>query len=255
MRNNGGSVNRYIAGLSVGSAIVFGGVAWASSAGSSDATLSINDVNILESDTGSTTAYLTVSLASAVAHGDITVGFFTIAGTATEGTSCTTGVDYIGAHNRTLTLNSRQMSGRISIQVCGDTRYEPTETFIVTLLGASGAVITKSDGLVRIVNNDPAPVPWGGLIAEGKIAKAEEQHWQTPVVPAGDYLFTLTNTSGDADLYIRIGSQPTLTAYDCRPAKSGDETCLLRLNVPAAIFVTVRGYAPSSTFKLTGAAK
>jgi hypothetical protein len=124
------------------------------------------------------------------------------------------------------------------------------------LFNPAGAVIQKSQGQVKIVDNDPGPVSWGGLTAEGKIAKAEEQRWQTPLVVAGDYVFTMGNTSGDADLYVRIGAAPTQTAYSCRPAKSSaDETCLVNLAVPSVIFVMVRGYATSSTFRLTGSAK
>jgi hypothetical protein len=141
--------------------------------------------------------------------------------------------------------------------VCGDTRVEPIETFTVKLFNpTTGAFIRKSQGLVKIEDNDPGPVSWSGLSAEGTIAKAEEQRWQTPLVVAGDYVFTMGNTSGDADLYVRIGAAPTLTAYSCRPAKSSaDETCLVHLAVPDVIFVMVRGYATSSRFRLVGSAK
>jgi hypothetical protein len=62
----------------------------------------------------------------------------------------------------------------------------------------------------------------------------------------------MTGTS-DADLYVRVGSEPTTSTYDCRPYKSGsNERCEVRLAAPAKIFVNVRGYATSSTFELTG---
>src|SRR6185295_14564760 len=47
-------------------------------------------------------------------------------------------------------------------------------------------------------------------------------------VPAGQTTLTVTITggSGDADLYTRFGSRPTLSTYDCRPYKTGNaETC------------------------------
>jgi serine protease len=50
--------------------------------------------------------------------------------------------------------------------------------------------------------------------------------------------------SGDADLYLRFGAQPTVTQYDCRPFTEGSvEVC--SGTVPASAtkaFVTVRGY-------------
>jgi hypothetical protein len=251
-----GFLNRYVARLSAISTLALVGAAPASVARSLEPALVIDDVSIHESDSGTTTAFLGVSLASAVVHGEITASFSTIAGTATEGTSCTVGVDFIGAHNQTLSLTPRQMNGRIAIQVCGDTRFEPTEAFKVMLFNPTGAVIQKSEGQVKIVDNDPAPVSWGGLTADGTIAKAEEQRWGTPLVTAGDYVFTMSHVSGDADLYVRIGAAPTTNAYSCRPAKSSaDEICLVSLTVPSVIFVMVRGYATSSTFKLKGSAK
>ncbi len=93
---------------------------------------------------------------------------------------------------------------------------------------------------------------WQGLSASATIAKSAEQRWQTPTLPAGRYTFSMTGT-GDADLYVRIGSAPTTRSYDCRPYKNGSvETCQVDLAAPAPIHVMVRGYATSSRFELTG---
>jgi hypothetical protein len=94
--------------------------------------------------------------------------------------------------------------------------------------------------------------PWPGLNASGTVTKNESKEWTTPTLPAGRYLFTLSG-SGDADLYVRVGSPPTTSAYDCRPSKTGsDESCQVQLAQPAVIFVVVRGYAPTSTFQIVG---
>lgn len=59
----------------------------------------------------------------------------------------------------------------------------------------------------------------------------------------------LTGT-GDADLYVRQGAQPTAATYDCRPyVASSDEEC--SVDGPGEIYVSVQGYASSSTFELT----
>jgi hypothetical protein len=94
--------------------------------------------------------------------------------------------------------------------------------------------------------------PWEGLEADGTLARGEEAHFETPVIEAGPYRFELSGTN-DADLYVRIGSAPTASEYDCRPYLSGsEETCLVDLPVAAKIFVMVRGYATSSDFQLVG---
>ncbi len=97
------------------------------------------------------------------------------------------------------------------------------------------------------------PVVWAGLNQSGGVAKAETKKFPTPVLAAGTYQFAMTGTGGDADLYVKIGREPTATSFDCRPYKTGsNETCEVTLAQPAAIFVQVRGYATNSTFKLVG---
>jgi hypothetical protein len=96
------------------------------------------------------------------------------------------------------------------------------------------------------------PEAWAGLTGSGTVAKNATKKFSTPTLAAGTYAFEMTGTA-DADLYVRVGSEPTTATYDCRPYKSGsNETCEVRLNAPAKIFVNVRGYASSSTFELKG---
>ncbi|HYN79888.1 MAG TPA: PPC domain-containing protein [Gemmatimonadaceae bacterium] len=100
------------------------------------------------------------------------------------------------------------------------------------------------------------PTSWSGLDVSGMVAKAVEQRWATPTLPAGAYEFTLSGTEGDADLYVRRHHPPTTTTYDCRPYKNGsNEICVVNLAGPAVVHVMVRGYAISSTFRLEGKKK
>jgi serine protease len=59
--------------------------------------------------------------------------------------------------------------------------------------------------------------------------------------------------SGDADLYVRQGTAPTTSVYDCRPYKSGSvESCVVEVVTPSVIHVMVRGYAANSGYELIG---
>ena len=96
------------------------------------------------------------------------------------------------------------------------------------------------------------PEAWTGLRGSGAIKKAEIKKFPTPTLAAGTYTFEMTGNA-DADLYVRIGSEPTASTYDCRPYKNGsNESCEVTLASPAKIFVQVRGYAATSTFDLVG---
>ncbi|WP_423186441.1 S8 family serine peptidase [Alishewanella sp. d11] len=68
-------------------------------------------------------------------------------------------------------------------------------------------------------------------------------------VPAGMARFTaqISGGTGDADLYVRRGSQSTTTTFDCRPYRNGNnETCTFNNPEAGTWFVSVRGYLNSS---------
>jgi len=69
---------------------------------------------------------------------------------------------------------------------------------------------------------------------------------------AGSTLNVTMTGSGDPDLYVRFGSAPTTSAYNCRPYVDGPgETC--SLTVPAgatSFYVSVRGYS-AGTYNVT----
>lgn len=114
----------------------------------------------------------------------------------------------------------------------------------------------QAEGLFRIT---PGASGGGGYSRDeaGSVTKGQELAYETPQLPAGKYTVTLSHDpaspGGDADLYVKAGSAPTLTSYDCRPYVGGSsETCQVRLDAPARVHVMVRGYGTQSTFTLVG---
>lgn len=96
------------------------------------------------------------------------------------------------------------------------------------------------------------PPAWEGMDEGGSVTRNQETRFTTPELPAGNYTFAMTGT-GDADLYVRRGTAPTTTTFDCRPYASGStENCRVTLSAPAVVHVMVRGYAASSTYELVG---
>ena len=77
----------------------------------------------------------------------------------------------------------------------------------------------------------------------------------TMVVPAGktSVVFTISGGTGDADMYVRIGSAPTTTTYNCRPYLTGNsETCTFNAPTAGTYYVNVRAYAAYSGVSLKG---
>ena len=74
-------------------------------------------------------------------------------------------------------------------------------------------------------------------------------------VPASatDLSFVMSGGTGDADIYVRFGAEPTTATYDCRPYSSGNnENCDFSTPQEGTYYVMVRGYSAFSGVSLTG---
>ena len=74
-------------------------------------------------------------------------------------------------------------------------------------------------------------------------------------VPSGssNLVFAISGGSGDCDLYVRYGSMPTTSAYDCRPYKNGNsESCSFASPSTGDWFVMLRAYSTYSGVSLSG---
>ena len=71
----------------------------------------------------------------------------------------------------------------------------------------------------------------------------------TLVVPAGasNLSISMAGGSGDADLYVRLGSAPTTSSYTCRPYKAGNtESCTFAAPTAGTYYISVRAYSAFS---------
>jgi vibriolysin len=74
-------------------------------------------------------------------------------------------------------------------------------------------------------------------------------------VPSGasGLKFVISGGTGDADMYVKFGSRPTTSSYDCRPYLNGNsETCNIATAQVGTYYVMLRGYAAYSGVSLTG---
>jgi hypothetical protein len=95
----------------------------------------------------------------------------------------------------------------------------------------------------------PAPEPVAFHLA-GRVGKNEESHFQIEIQADGE-LDVNMDGSGDADVYLRVGSKPTKDAYDHRPYLDGsDENLKVKVKKGDILYGMVRGFAASSDFDL-----
>jgi len=119
----------------------------------------------------------------------------------------------------------------------GYTKADVTAAFAVVGVSCSGG--GGGGGTTALTNG----VPVTGISATtGNSANF------TLVVPAGasNLTFTTSGGTGDADMYVKFGSAPTDTVYDCRPYKSGNaETCTFAAPSAGTYYVRLKAYASS----------
>ena len=131
----------------------------------------------------------------------------------------------------------------------------PSQTIGPGILNAYAAVQAAAG------NGTPSPEPdvpgntvlQKGVAVTGIAGAASSAAYWTVQVPAGASNLTIASSggSGDADLYVRAGSQPTTSTYDCRPYQSGNnETCTIASPVAGTYHVMLRGYSAYSGVSL-----
>ncbi len=77
----------------------------------------------------------------------------------------------------------------------------------------------------------------------------------TMSVPAGasNLVFTQSGGTGDSDMYVKFGSEPTDTSYDCRPYVNGNaETCTFAAPSAGTYYINLKAYSAFSSVSLKG---
>lgn len=96
--------------------------------------------------------------------------------------------------------------------------------------------------------SDPGPQPVDRTISNISVTQnAWANHTQELGEGYSNLTVTITGGSGDADLYVRRGSAPTTSSYDCRPYKWGnEEVCTFNAPQSGTWHIGIRGYNASS---------
>lgn len=92
-----------------------------------------------------------------------------------------------------------------------------------------------------------------GVPVTGLSGSAGQELSYTVDVPAGasNLVIAISGGSGDADLYVKFGSAPSTSSYDCRPYKAGNsESCSFATPQTGTYYVKVRGYSSFSGVSL-----
>jgi bacterial leucyl aminopeptidase len=140
--------------------------------------------------------------------------------------------------SRTVTLSAGTHT--ITARVTDSGGLSATATISVTITGGGGGATPLSNG-----------VPVTGIAD----SVAGNFKYYSLVVPAGQSTLTFTTSggTGDVDLFVNFGANPTDTVYQCRPYLSGNaETCTFTPPQAGTYYVGLRAYSAYTGVTLTG---
>jgi hypothetical protein len=189
--------------------------------------LTMTGVSLPEGNSGTSNANLTARLSSPSIL-PVTVSYTTADVTARAGS------DYI-ATNGTLTFAPGETSKNITVQVIGDTVFEPHETFSVNLFSAFNAAIASGMGAGTILNDDFAAVGVLGFGANNFTANEGDNFATVTLARTGELGGTST---------VDVATQDNLAFVDCAAANG---TALQRCDYTTT--VTTVTFAPDETSK------
>jgi hypothetical protein len=114
-------------------------------------TLSVNDISIIEGDSGTKDAIFTVSL-SGPSSNTVSFGVGLTNGTAVEAE------DFQGVGGGEL-ISAGQTTRTISVPIIGDTISEASETFFLNLANPANATISDNQGIATIIDDESSSKP------------------------------------------------------------------------------------------------
>jgi len=133
--------------------------------------------------------------------------------------------------------------------------YSAAGTYAVALTVTDNGGATNTVSKSVVVTGSQANVLSNGVPVNNLAAATGAALDYTMTVPAGatNLKFVTSGGTGDMDMYVKFGSAPTDTSYDCRPYANGNaETCTFPTVSAGTYYVRLKAYSSFSGLSLTG---
>jgi xanthomonalisin len=131
-----------------------------------------------------------------------------------------------------------------------------TYSVSLTVTDNGGATNTKTQSVTVSSGGSGGNTLQNGVAVTGLAGARSQKLNYTVAIPAGasNLKIAISGGTGDADLYVKFGSAPTTSSYDCRPYVTGNnESCSATSPTPGTYYIMLNGYTQFSgvTLKAT----
>ncbi|MFW7523335.1 trypsin-like peptidase domain-containing protein [Vibrio ostreicida] len=111
---------------------------------------------------------------------------------------------------------------------------------------------TLPDGAVGQPDDGITELSLGSALSNLSLSKGEQRMFVLRAVNrTSDVTVTIDSGAGDADLYVRSGLQPSRSAYDCRPYRSGNTESCAAGNANEDLYIMINAYSSFSGVTLS----
>ncbi|PSB15514.1 DUF4347 domain-containing protein [Phormidesmis priestleyi ULC007] len=203
--------------------------------------LSAAPITLLEGTGATPTAFPFVVTLSQPSTQDVIVTYSTADGTATSLDS-----DYVPASTASVTFAPGQTSQTLAVGVTADSKFEPDETFTVTLNGATNATLTTAVNATGTIQNDDSRP----TIAIADISQAEGDSGSQPLI----FTASLSNLSTETVIVDYATTNNTATLVDNDYADTTGKLTFAPGQLTQTFGVLVNGdpkFENNETFKVT----
>ncbi|WP_196803177.1 beta strand repeat-containing protein, partial [Dolichospermum circinale] len=195
--------------------------------------IKINNISILEGNSGTKTGTVTVNL-NAVTDKTVTVNY------TTANNNAIAGIDYTATSGQ-LSFAPGETTKTITVTVFGDNIAEANESFFVNLSNATNAIIDPNagQGIVTITDDEPHPIILGGnslpnpaiTLTVNTTADQNDGSATNGLSLRDAILIANADTTNDYIINLTGGTTYSLTAFSLIDTKGGDLDILGKVTI------------------------
>ena len=216
-------------------------------AGAVTGVLTITDQAVSEGDSGTKLLTFTVNLSKPM-PGTVSFDVNSANGSAVAGS------DYVALNLPGQSIAAGATSRTFSVTVNGDTLVETNELFFINISNVVGIPVADSQGQGTILNDDATALS-NGVPVNSISGSTGQTFLYSLAVPANatSVTFTTSGGTGDADIYVKFGSLPTSSVYDCKSdGLTTAETCTITPTQAGTYYLLLNAFADISGVSLVG---